>query len=67
MRRIHAHQHHGQERREWLGLRPVRWLPREDCQLPVNQAGWNEWARFYRPRKELLDGTWKFTEPQPLS
>jgi hypothetical protein len=27
--------------------------------------GWNYTARLYRPRKEILDGTWKFPEAQP--
>ena len=26
--------------------------------------GWNYSVRLYRPRKEFLDGTWKFPEPQ---
>lgn len=28
--------------------------------------GWNYMVRLYRPRKEVLDGTWKFPEPQPV-
>jgi hypothetical protein len=32
--------------------------------IPI-MAGWNYWVRFYRPRKEILDGTYKFPEPQP--
>jgi len=24
-------------------------------------------VRLYRPRKEILDGTWKFPEAQPVS
>jgi hypothetical protein len=28
-------------------------------------SGWNYMVRFYRPRKEILDGTWKFPEAQP--
>jgi hypothetical protein len=27
--------------------------------------GWNYMVRFYCPRKEILDGTWKFPEAQP--
>ena len=27
--------------------------------------GWNYMVRLYRPRKEILDGTWKFPEAQP--
>lgn len=30
-------------------------------------AGWNYTVRLYRPRKAILDGTWKFPEPQPAS
>ncbi len=33
--------------------------------LPITQ-GWNYTVRLYRPRPEILDGTWKFPEPQPL-
>ena len=28
--------------------------------------GWNYVARLYRPRKPILDGTWKFPKPQPV-
>lgn len=28
--------------------------------------GWNYMVRFYRPRKEILNGTWKFPEAQPV-
>lgn len=28
--------------------------------------GWNYLLRLYRPRPEILDGTWKFPEAQPL-
>jgi len=27
--------------------------------------GWNYMVRLYRPRKEILDGTWKFPEARP--
>ncbi|WP_367875366.1 DUF1214 domain-containing protein [Luteolibacter sp. Populi] len=33
--------------------------------LPV-MPGWNYTVRLYRPRQEILDGTWKFPEPQPV-
>lgn len=33
--------------------------------IPIT-PGWNYWARFYRPRKEILDGTYKFPEPLPV-
>jgi hypothetical protein len=32
--------------------------------LPIF-SGWNYMVRLYRPRKEILDGTWKFPEAQP--
>lgn len=28
--------------------------------------GWNYMVRLYRPRKEILDGTWKFPEAEPV-
>src|SRR5262249_27631515 len=28
--------------------------------------GWNYTVRLYRPRKEILDGTWKFPEAKPV-
>jgi para-nitrobenzyl esterase len=31
----------------------------------VTPPGWNYTARQYRPRKAILDGTWKFPEAQP--
>lgn len=34
--------------------------------LPVVD-GWNYTVRLYRPRKEILDGTWYFPEPQPVN
>ena len=33
--------------------------------LPI-MKGWNYTMRFYRPRKEILDGSWKFPEAQPV-
>jgi hypothetical protein len=33
--------------------------------LPI-MAGWNYTVRLYRPRAEILNGTWNFPEPQPL-
>jgi hypothetical protein len=32
--------------------------------LPVTK-GWNYVVRLYRPRAEILSGTWKFPEAQP--
>jgi hypothetical protein len=34
--------------------------------LPI-MNGWNYTARLYRPRPEVLNGKWKFPEPQPAS
>jgi hypothetical protein len=33
--------------------------------LPI-MPGWNYSVRMYRPRKEILDGTWKFPEALPV-
>ena len=33
--------------------------------LPI-MKGWNYMVRLYRPRKEILDGSWKFPEAQLL-
>lgn len=34
--------------------------------LPI-MPGWNYTVRLYRPRAEILNGTWQFPEPQPMS
>jgi hypothetical protein len=34
--------------------------------LPI-VAGWNYMVRLYRPRPEILNGTWKFPEAQPAN
>ncbi len=28
-------------------------------------SGWNYTVRLYRPRDEILNGTWKFPDPEP--
>jgi hypothetical protein len=33
--------------------------------IPI-MPGWNYVVRMYRPRKEILDGAWKFPEAQPV-
>jgi hypothetical protein len=33
--------------------------------LPITK-GWNYTVRLYRPRAEILNGRWKFPEPQPV-
>jgi hypothetical protein len=30
-------------------------------------AGWNYTVRLYRPRAEILDGSWTFPQPQPIN
>jgi len=34
--------------------------------LPIAE-GWNYSVRFYQPRKEILDGSWKFPEVKPVA
>lgn len=34
--------------------------------LPIT-SGWSYTVRLYRPRKEILDGSWKFPAAQPLN
>jgi hypothetical protein len=34
--------------------------------LPITQ-GWNYTVRLFLPRREILDGTWRFPEAQPVS
>lgn len=33
--------------------------------IPITE-GWNYWVRLYRPRKEALEGTYRFPEAQPV-
>jgi hypothetical protein len=39
--------------------------PKQSNYLPIFN-GWNYTARLYRPRKAILDGSWKFPEAQPV-
>ena len=34
--------------------------------IPI-MPGWNYVVRMYRPRKEILDGSWKFPDAQPVN
>ena len=34
--------------------------------LPI-ASGWNYMVRLYRPRAEVLDGTWTFSQAQPVT
>jgi hypothetical protein len=36
-----------------------------NCLPTIN--GWNYMVRLYRPRDEILNGTWKFPEAQPVN
>jgi hypothetical protein len=38
--------------------------PESSNYLPIT-PGWNYTARMYRPRKEAIDGTWRFPDAQP--
>jgi hypothetical protein len=40
--------------------------PKQSNYIPI-MKGWNYIARLYRPRKEILDGSWKFPEAQPAN
>jgi hypothetical protein len=33
----------------------------------IGMPGWNYTVRLYRPRAEILNGTWKFPEAQAAS
>jgi hypothetical protein len=39
--------------------------PKADNFLPI-EKGWNYIVRLYRPKKEILDGTWKFPNPESV-
>jgi hypothetical protein len=39
--------------------------PKQPNYLPI-MDGWNYVVRLYQPRKEILDGSWKFPAPQPV-
>lgn len=39
--------------------------PKQPNYLPI-MDGWNYIVRLYQPRKDILDGSWKFPAPQPV-
>jgi hypothetical protein len=39
--------------------------PKQPNFLPI-LPGWNYIVRLYRPKKEILDGTWKFPDPEAV-
>jgi len=41
------------------------WCGRTQNPLPIT-PGWNYVVRLYRPRKAILDGSWKFPEAKPV-
>ena len=66
IQRLFAQQHHREENPD--GSVDIQFggcdgkIP--NC-LPI-MAGWNYTVRLYRPRKEILNGRWKFPEAQPV-
>jgi hypothetical protein len=40
---------------------------RQNSELLPIESGWNYMVRLYRPRAEILDGSWKLPEAQPIS
>jgi hypothetical protein len=40
--------------------------PKQSNYLPIVN-GWNYTVRLYRPRKEILDGAWKFPDARPIN
>ena len=67
VQRLYREQHHWPGRQRRRDHDPVRRLRRQipNC-LPITK-GWNYTVRLYRPRESILNGTWKFPEPQPLA
>jgi hypothetical protein len=45
---------------------PGFFVRRQDCQRPADQAGTN-WCGSIAARAEILNGTWKFPEAQPVN
>jgi hypothetical protein len=39
--------------------------PKQDNFLPI-MDGWNYLVRLYQPRKEIIDGSWKFPAAKPV-
>jgi len=39
--------------------------PKDDNYLPITE-GWNYIVRLYKPKKEILDGSWTFPDPEPV-
>jgi hypothetical protein len=39
--------------------------PKRVNDLPITE-GWNYAVRMYQPRREILDGSWRFPSPQTV-
>jgi len=39
--------------------------PRQPSFLPI-VPGWNYIVRLYKPKKDILDGSWTFPDPKPV-
>ena len=57
--RLQHQQHHGDPERRRLRHRPLWWRARPASHDP-DLDGWNYLVRLYRPRAEILDGSWRF-------
>ena len=68
VQRLFAQQHHGARRTRTARSRSssAAATARSPNCLPI-MKGWNYTVRLYRPRAEILNGKWKFPEPQPAS
>jgi len=45
---------------------PVRWLRRQDSQLPADHEGLELYGAAISPATRDRDGSWKFPEAQPV-
>lgn len=65
--RLHTQQHHAVKGAD--GLATIQFggcdAKAANC-LPI-APGWNYWIRHYRPRAEILNGTWKIAEAEPVN
>ena len=60
--RVFVQQHHREEDDRWFGYRFSLAAAAEKSNCLPTMPGWNYTVRLYRPRKEILNGTWKFPE-----
>ena len=57
----------GEEKCGWLDRDPVRRLRRQDPELPADHEGLELHRASLPAAREILNGKWKFPEPQPAS